>query len=261
MFQISVLASGSKGNSVLVRSDKTAILLDAGLTGKATFAALEALGVPKESIKAVVVSHEHSDHTKGAGVIARTLKIPVYINEGTYNACSEKLGKLPQLPIFFETGTSFEIRDLVLHPFSSSHDTQDSCNFTVKRAENDERKLGVATDLGYPTRLTIQKLKGSTTLVLESNHDEDMLMNGNYDWSLKQRVKSDTGHLSNLQALDLLKKIMHHNLDNLVLAHLSEENNRPELAYKVMKDYLLSINRDLMLMVARQDDHTPLINI
>ena len=241
MFQTSVLASGSKGNSVLVRTDETAILVDVGLPGKAIFQALESLQVPKESIKAILVSHEHSDHSKGVGIIARALKIPVYMSEGTYEGCAEKLGKLPFEPVFFETGSTFEIRDLVVHSFTSSHDTFDSCNFTLRRGENEERKLGIATDLGYATRLTVNRLKGCTTLVLESNHDEEMLLNGSYDWALKQRVKSNVGHLSNVQAVDLVKQIMHRNLDTLILAHLSEENNHPELAYRVMNDYLSTL--------------------
>lgn len=261
MFQTSVLASGSSGNSLLVQTQDTAILIDAGLSGKTIFKALESLNVAKESIKAVVLSHEHGDHSRGVGVIARALKIPVYMSEGTHEGCFEKLGKLPQAPILFETGSSFEIQNLLVHSFSSSHDTNDSCNFTVIKGEDPERKLGVATDLGYPTRLTIQKLKGCTTLVLESNHDEDMLMNGSYEWAVKQRVKSNRGHLSNVQARDLVKQIMHHNLNNLVLAHLSEENNRPELAFKVMQDYLSTLRRELNLMVASPNKHTPLINI
>lgn len=261
MFQTSVLASGSKGNSILVRSAETAILVDAGLAGKTIFAALESLRIPKESIKAILVSHEHSDHSKGAGIIARALKIPIYMNEGTYEGCAEKLGKLPQAPIFFETGSTFEIRDLVVHSFTSSHDAIESCNFTIRKGEDEERKLGVATDLGYATRLTVNRLKGCTTLVLESNHDEEMLLNGSYDWALKQRVKSSVGHLSNAQAVDLVKQIMHHNLDNLILAHLSEENNCPELAYRVMNDYLSTLKRELNLLVAGQYKHTPLINI
>ena len=261
MFQTSVLASGSKGNSVLVRTGETGILVDAGLPGKTILTALEALKVPKESIKAVLVSHEHSDHSKGVGIIARALKIPVYLSEGTYEGCAEKLGKLPLEPIFFETGSTFEIRDLVVHSFTSSHDTIDSCNFTIRRGEDEVRKLGIATDLGYATRLTVNRLKGCTTLVLESNHDEEMLLNGSYDWALKQRVKSKLGHLSNAQAVDLVKQIMHHYLDNIVLAHLSEENNCPELAYRVMNDYLSTLKRELNLIVAGQYEHTPLINI
>lgn len=261
MFQTSVLVSGSKGNSVLVRTGDTALLLDAGVAAKTIFAAMDALRVPRESIQGIVVSHEHSDHIRGVGVVARALKIPVFINEDTYCYCSERLGKLPWEPVFFETGQSFQIGDIIVHPFSSSHDAVDSCNFTFRRTEDEERRLGVATDLGYPTNLSIENLKRCTTLVLESNHDLQMLMNGPYEWHLKQRVKSRLGHLSNDQAVGLISNIMHHELDNLVLAHLSEINNHPDLAIGAMRDYLSSLRRDLRLLVASQYEHTPLIDV
>jgi len=261
MFQTSVLVSGSKGNSVLVRTDETAILLDAGMPAKTIFAALDSLSVPRESIKAIVVSHEHSDHIRGVGVVARALGIPIFANEDTYCYCFDRLGKLPWEPVFFETGRGFQIGDLLVHPFSSSHDAVDSCNFTFRRVDDEERKLGVATDLGYPTHLAIDQLSHCTTLVLESNHDLNMLMTGPYDWALKQRVKSRLGHLSNEQAVGLISAVLHHGLDNLVLAHLSETNNHPDLAYRVMHDYLNSVRRDIRILVAGQTEHTPLINV
>lgn len=261
MFQTSVLVSGSKGNSLLVRSDETAVLLDAGVPGKTILTALDSLNVARESIKAILVSHEHSDHVKGVGVVARALGIPVFMNEDTFMSCSHRLGKLPWEPVFFETGRTLQIGDLMVHPFSASHDAADGCNFTFRRIGDEERKLGVATDLGYPSSLTVEKLKHCTTLVLESNHDLNMLMNGPYDWDLKNRVKSRHGHLSNEQAVGLISQIMHPGLDNLILAHLSETNNHPDIAYKAMKDHLDELRRDLKLLVASQYEHTPLINI
>lgn len=261
MFQTSVLMSGSRGNAVLVRTEETAVLLDAGVSGKAIFAVLDTLQIERSSIKAILVSHEHSDHVQGVGIIARALKIPVYINEDTYEWCQHKLGKLPFEPVFFETGGSFEIQNLLVHPFSSSHDAADSCNFTFRRAGDEDRKLGVATDLGYPTRLTIEKLKHCSTLVLESNHDPDMLISGPYEPSLKQRVKSRLGHLSNIQAVELVQKIFHHGLQNIVLAHLSEQNNLPELAFLTMQKSLGTQNSDVNLMLALQNQHTPLIDV
>jgi phosphoribosyl 1,2-cyclic phosphodiesterase len=159
MFQTSVLMSGSKGNSVLVRTDETALLLDAGVSAKTIFAALDSLEVKRDSVKAILVSHEHSDHIRGVGVVARALNIPVFINEDTFCYCRERLGKLPWEPVFFETGQSFQVGDIIVHPFSSSHDAADSCNFTFRKQEDEERKLGVATDLGYPTNLSIENLK------------------------------------------------------------------------------------------------------
>ena len=261
MFQTSVLVSGSKGNSVLVRTEETALLLDAGVPAKTILSALESLRVDRESVKAILVSHEHSDHVRGVGVVARALGIPVFFNEDTYQSCQHRLGKLPWEPVFFETGRTFQIGNLLVHPFSSSHDAADGCNFTFRRVGDEERKLGVATDLGYPSNLTVEKLRHCSTLVLESNHDLEMLMNGPYDWELKRRVKSRLGHLSNEQAVGLISQIMHPGLENLVLAHLSETNNRPDIAFQAMKTHLEELRRDLNLLVADQYAHTPLINV
>ncbi len=261
MFQTSVLVSGSRGNAILVRTGEVAVLLDAGVAAKRIFAALANLGVNPAEIRAVIVSHEHSDHTGGVGAVARKLNIPLYVNEGTLAQCAHRIGKLPAGVEYFETGSAFNIRDLRIHPFSSSHDAADSCNFTFTRDGDEERKLGVATDLGFPTALAVNKLKHCTTLVLESNHDERMLMEGPYDWALKQRIKSINGHLSNLQAVGVVSQVMHHGLQNLVLAHLSEINNDPRLALKTMRDYLQTIRSDILLLVADQYSHTPLLDI
>ncbi len=261
MFQTSVLASGSKGNAVLIRTDETAVLLDAGVAAKKLFLAMEALGVDRQSLRAVVVSHEHSDHTRGVGAISRLLKIPIYVNSATFDRCAHRIGHLRQPVHYFETGSTFRIGDLVIHPFSSSHDAVDSCNFTFMKEEEGERKLGVATDLGFTTSLAVNKLKQCTTLVLESNHDERMLMEGPYEWSLKQRIKSIKGHLSNVQAIGVIGQVMHGGLRNLILAHLSETNNKPELAYEAMNNFLQTIRSDVRLLVAEQNQHTPLLDI
>jgi len=261
MFQTSVLVSGSRGNAVLVRTGEVAVLLDAGVAARRIFAALEDLGLDKSELQAVIVSHEHSDHTSGVGAVARKLRIPLYINEGTLDRCAHRIGDVPGGVEYFETGRSFSIRDLVIHPFASSHDAEDSCNFTFRREGDEERKLGVATDLGFPTALAVTKLRHCTTLVLESNHDERMLMEGPYDWALKQRIKSINGHLSNLQAVGVVSQVMHQGLQNLVLAHLSEINNDPKLALNTMREFLQTIRSDIRLLVASQNRHTPLLNV
>lgn len=258
MFQTSVIASGSKGNCILVRSKHTALIIDAGISLKRIFASLDALKVPKGLIQGVIISHEHSDHTRSAGALSRSLKIPVYISPDTYAYSAHKMGELHGRMIYFESGSTFEIGDIEIHPFSSSHDAIDSCNFYF---EHDEKKLGLAIDLGFPTKLTTIRLSGSSTLILESNHDLEMLMNGPYDPALKQRVKSNHGHLSNEQAVGLISQLMHPGLQNLILAHLSETNNLPQIAYSTMKKYLDSIRSDVNLMLASQDAHTPLIDV
>ncbi|MDI3504136.1 MAG: hypothetical protein PWP64_1072 [Candidatus Cloacimonadota bacterium] len=258
MFQTSVLASGSKGNSILIRSTDTAIILDAGISLKRIWSALEALQVPRHSIKAVVVSHEHSDHTRSVGALVRSLRIPLIISADTYSYCAHRLGKVQEYLRYFESGADFLVGDILVSPFRSSHDAVDSCNFCF---EHDDRKLGVALDLGYFSKLTTFKLSAVNTLILESNHDITMLMEGPYDWNLKKRVKSEHGHLSNDQAVGLLSQIMHSGMENLILAHLSETNNHPDLAFEVMNSYLQSIRSGIRLLVASQHEHTGLVDV
>lgn len=258
MFQTSVLASGSKGNCILIRSKETAIILDAGISLKRILSSVQELGIDEKSIKGVIVSHEHGDHTRSAGAISRKLRIPLYISPDTFSYSANRIGDIKDRVVYFEAGSTFEIGDILVQAFSSSHDAIDSCNFCFL---HDDRKLGVAIDLGFPTKLTTLRLTGSNALILESNHDEHMLMEGPYEWSLKMRVKGNHGHLSNSQAISLLSELMHPSLDTLILAHLSETNNCPKLAYKEMKKFLDSIDSKTKLLVAEQDAHTKLVDI
>ena len=261
MFQTAVLASGSKGNCFLVRTDKTKILVDAGLSAKKTIELLNSKMLSYEKINAVVISHCHNDHIKGAGVLTRKFKVPLYISEKTYISSRRMLGAIKHGLVHFDNGNSFVIGDLEIQPFASSHDTIESSNFVITKLDNSERKLGIVTDLGYFSRLTVQRLKGVTTIILESNHDEEMLLEGPYPWELKQRVKSREGHLSNSQAVALVSKIIHPDLSTIILAHLSEQNNTPDLAYLTMKSFLDSINFSLELIVSSQYEATRLIDV
>ena len=261
MFQTAVLASGSKGNCVLVRSGQTALLVDAGIAARRVWEALENLNIDKSRLEGILVSHEHGDHISGVGAVSRHLKIPVYLTRDTYQACRHRLGNMQDRIVFITAGESFAIRDLVIHPFSSPHDAIDSCNFTITHAEQPDRKLAVATDVGYQSRLLTTHLSNCSTLILESNHDKKMLLEGSYDWNLKQRIMSNHGHLSNLDAVGVISQVMHSGLKTLILAHLSEVNNLPDLAEKTMLDFLQSINCDVRLLVAHQYIHTELIDI
>lgn len=261
MFQTAALASGSKANSFIVRTGETKLLFDAGLSWKQTAITLEELSLSPQKIDGVVISHEHSDHVKGAGVICRKLKVPLYITKPTFQAARLYFEKLSSEVHFFQPGDHISINDLVVHPFPSSHDAVDACNFTVTKKGLEGRKLAIATDLGYSTKLFLEKVKGSTTIILESNHDVKLLMKGDYPWALKQRIKSNNGHLSNDQAVGVLTQIAHQNLDNVVLAHLSENNNHPEKAFQTMSEYLKSINAATKVYLSFQDRATPLINV
>ena len=261
MLRTSVLLSGSKGNANLICTNDTYLLLDAGLSAKKIFCAMEEIGVDPAKLNGIVISHEHSDHVNGAGVISRKLNIPIYFSEPTFSSCQHKLGTLKQNPIYFNVGDEFCIGDIKVTSFSSSHDAIDSSNFLFEQINNNDQKLAIATDLGFASKLLIDKIKEATTLVLESNHDEVLLLTGTYPWELKQRVKSIKGHLSNKQAVAVVSQVMHLNLGNLILAHLSETNNTPKLAFEEMTNYLTAIKSDVKLFVADQYRPTPIINV
>jgi phosphoribosyl 1,2-cyclic phosphodiesterase len=222
--QISLLASGSKGNAVYVESGDTRVLIDAGLSAVEIIKRLAALGVDGSTLNAILISHDHSDHTRGAGTLARRLKIPLLVSSPTRRACDSLLKKT--VSIEFEAGTTFTFRDLLVDPFPVTHDAVDPVGFTITSREG---KLGFATDFGIVTRLVANKLTGCRMLVLEANHDEEMLLNGPYPWHLKQRIKSKHGHISNTESMELLEDLLHEGLEGVLLAHLSEVNNSPEL--------------------------------
>jgi phosphoribosyl 1,2-cyclic phosphodiesterase len=223
---VCMLASGSKGNAIYVSDGETAILVDAGLSGKEIARRMHAAGLQMESVKAILVSHEHSDHIRGVGVLARRHRLPVFITRDTADAATSQLGRIDDLQ-YFEIGRNFSIDGLAIHPFATSHDAHDPAGFTI--AQNGH-KIGIATDLGIATGMVKEHLKACSLLVLEANHDPTMLIEGPYPWPLKQRIKSRSGHLSNQDSRDLLAEIKHDGLCHVILAHLSETNNTPEKA-------------------------------
>ncbi|MBT0665805.1 MBL fold metallo-hydrolase [Geobacter pelophilus] len=235
--KLCLLASGSKGNSVYIESGETCILVDSGCSGREICKRLESRGLKPEKLAAVFITHEHSDHISGVGALARKLKIPVIVSHRTQEAASRQIGKCDIIE--FQPGTGFQFRDLHIDPFPITHDACDPVGFVI---ESSEGKTGVATDLGIATRLVKDKLQGCRALVLESNHDEEMLMNGPYPWHLKQRIKSRHGHLSNAESVDLLQDILHGELAGLFLAHLSEVNNDPEKALAATTSFLAGQN-------------------
>jgi phosphoribosyl 1,2-cyclic phosphodiesterase len=232
---VCVLASGSKGNAIFISDGSTNILLDAGLSGKEIQRRMILAGLSLKTLTAIIVSHEHTDHLKGVGILSRKYHLPVYISNKTLQAASDQLGKIHQTECF-ECGTSLKVRTLCLRPFSISHDAADPAGFTVLK---NNVKLGIATDLGVATTLVKTHLKGCKALILEANHDLDMLMKGPYPWPLKQRVKSRSGHLSNRDSARLVKELCHDNLSWVILAHMSEANNTAE---KALSEIGLALN-------------------
>jgi phosphoribosyl 1,2-cyclic phosphodiesterase len=223
---VCILASGSRGNATFVSSGSTSILIDAGLSGIEIERRLKSKGLSPKDLDAILVSHEHTDHIQGVGVLSRRFNLPVYINSKTQGAAFPQIGKVHDVKNF-ACGSTFLINDLAIHPFSISHDAEDPVGFTLNQ---NGTTIGIATDLGIVTAMVKEHLKGCGLLILEANHDEDMLINGPYPWSVKQRVKSRTGHLSNAASKQLLNEIQHDRLKHVILAHLSETNNTPQKA-------------------------------
>jgi phosphoribosyl 1,2-cyclic phosphodiesterase len=230
---VSVLASGSRGNCALVSSSSTRILVDAGLSGRETFKRLRALGERIEEISAILITHEHSDHVAGLQRLATKLNVPVFMTAPTQQVWSravrDEKGLIPELPKseHFSAGRGFCVGDIEVMPFTIPHDAIDPVGFTF-RAEG--VKIGFATDLGYMPVNVRNHLRGCSVLVMESNHDVEMLRSGSYPWSVKQRVMSRVGHLSNDALAEFFSGDYDGGAEYVVLAHLSEQNNHPEIA-------------------------------
>jgi phosphoribosyl 1,2-cyclic phosphodiesterase len=242
---VSVLASGSRGNCSLVATSSTRILVDAGLSGRETFKRLKALDDRNgdrngdrsngrvEEISAILITHEHSDHVAGLQRLATKLNVPVFLTAPTHHAWSravrDEKGAIPDLPKLehFSAGRGFRVGDIEVMPFTIPHDAADPVGFTF-RAEG--VKIGFATDLGYMPTNVRDHLRGCSVLVMESNHDVEMLRSGPYPWSVKQRVMSRVGHLSNDALAEFFSSDYDGGAEYVVLAHLSEQNNHPEIA-------------------------------
>jgi phosphoribosyl 1,2-cyclic phosphodiesterase len=230
---VSVLASGSRGNSAVVQTSRTKILVDAGISCRETFKRMKALEEDPGALSAILITHEHSDHVYGLRTLAKKLKVPVFMTGATHHnwakAMRDQDGHRPEVEKLeiFAAGKSFQVGDIAVTPFTIPHDAADPVGFTF-RAEG--VKVGFATDLGYVPASVRDHLRCCEVLVIESNHDVEMLRVGPYPWSVKQRVMSRVGHLSN----DALAEFFSSDYDGeaayVVLAHLSEHNNHPEIA-------------------------------
>ena len=232
--KFSVLASGSGGNACYVETTNSKILIDAGLSGKELIRRLELIKVNPGSLNALVLTHEHIDHVKGAGPLARKFDIPVYINRATLRKGVKALGNLSR-PVSIYTGQTFSINDILIETFTKCHDAVDPMGIIIC---SNNVKLGLITDLGRSTRLVEERLKGCHALIIEFNYDQEMLENSSYPLELIRRIKGAEGHLSNRQAGKLLKGISHKNLGIVIPAHLSKENNFPEKVLQEARDVL-----------------------
>jgi len=218
------LGSGSRGNALLVEAGNTLVMLDCGFSVRETARRMALLGRHPEQLAALLVTHEHGDHVRGIAALARRYRIPVWLTQGTRRMLRD--AELPVVRCYDGHG-AFTIDDLQLNPFTVPHDAREPCQFVFS---DGARHLGVLTDTGRMTPHIVDCLAGCDALLLECNHDARMLADGPYSAALKRRVGGPLGHLSNHQAGELLGLLDHGRLQHLVAAHLSEKNNRPELA-------------------------------
>ncbi len=256
--QFCVLGSGSKGNATYVAAQGRALLIDSGFSGVEIERRLAAIGVETASLAAILLTHAHSDHIKGAAVLARKYKLPIYANKGTLAAAAKSLGAVPAI-CEFQTGSSFPLHHFHIHPFAVCHDCVDPVGFVI---ENGSCALGYCTDTGMVSRLIQHRLAGCNGLIIECNHDPVMLKNGPYPLHLQQRVRSSHGHLANEEAARFVADLLHDGLQHVVLAHLSETNNHPDLAYDTVAAALKSGKEALTgISLAWQDRAGELITL
>lgn len=249
--RIAVLASGSSGNAILVSSDSTSVLVDAGISARRVTRAVEALGVLPESIDAVLVTHEHSDHVGGLATLTRRLGLPVVASPGTHAAIRLRIPDAGA-SVEAEAGREYLIGDLAITPFATSHDSAEPLGFTISDGES---RTAVATDLGVVGRNVRRHLLDADCAILEFNHDERMLLDSPYPWHLKQRILSNVGHLSNASAANELVRAGDAPLSLLILAHLSGENNEAGLAREAAARALERAGRsDVRVLVAHQSE-------
>ena len=260
------IASGSSGNCIYVGSENAHVLVDVGISGKKIEAGLHSLDLSARDIDGILITHEHSDHIKGLGVMARKYEIPIYATGGTVDAMSRmsSLGKMPE-GIFREIREDepFSIKDLAVNPFTIPHDAAQPVGY---RFACDGHSVGIATDLGKYNEYIVDNLKNLDALLLEANHDIRMLQVGKYPYYLKQRILGNRGHLSNENAGRLLCRLLHDNLKAVFLGHLSKENNYEALAYEtVCQEVTLGDNpyksRDFKIQVAKRDCISEVITV
>lgn len=257
--KVATLGSGSSGNALYAESDRGCILVDAGFSGAELSRRMDALGVEPESVDALVVTHEHRDHTRGMGVAARRWSWPLYVSPETADACSDLLRGEEDIRRYDAEG-SFRTAGFRIFPFLTCHDAVAPLAVTVEEISSGQR-LGLATDLGRATAAARYALSGCNFLILEANHDEVMLREGPYPWSVKQRIAGSRGHLSNRLAAELAVELLHPGLAGIVLAHLSERCNTPRRAMSRVRDELVPRGYVGELAVAAPDRPSALYDV
>lgn len=257
------LRSGSTGNAVLVSTETTHILIDCGISGKAAESGLCELGCCGDRLDAILITHEHSDHIGGVGVLSRRYNLPIYANQKTWDAMEGALGKIkPEHKRIFAACDPFFIGDIAVHPFPIPHDAADPVGYSFV---SDGKKVSVATDIGILEESLFRAVKGSGAILLEANHDPNLLDIGSYPLPLKQRIRGEKGHLSNEDAGHAVKFLAKMGTSQFLLGHLSHENNYPLLAQQtvvnILKEAGLEPDKDLSLSVAPRDSVSCILTV
>lgn len=246
-FRFASLGSGSRGNATVIQAGTTSLLVDCGFAAREFVARCERLAFDPGGLNAILVTHEHGDHMRGVGAVARRFGIPVWMTHGTWRAAD--FGAISNLNLFTGHGGDLQIGDLSVTPVPVPHDAREPTQFVFAHAGI---RLGLLTDLGSITPRVVEAFDGVDALLLECNHDSDMLATGPYPPSLRARVGGEYGHLNNAQAADFLRRIDHGRLRHLVAAHLSEKNNSPELARQALQTVSADLCRCLSLLIQDQ---------
>lgn len=261
--KLTSLFSGSSGNCLLFEHGKTKILIDAGLSGNKIQQMLRYAEVDPMELSAILITHEHDDHISGAGILSRRFKLPIYANQPTMRAMGAKLGKIEDKNrVYFKTGEKFSIMDVEITSFHSSHDAIEPVGFTFT---DGKKAIGIATDIGIITNEIADALKNCRAVLLEANHDVDMLMRGSYPYYLKKRILSELGHLSNEDSGRFCCELIKNGTEKIILGHLSQQNNTPLTALGTVSDITGSVDikrgKDFLLYVARRDTISESIEI
>lgn len=259
----SPLFSGSSGNAVYVGEGEDGILVDAGVSCARIVKELDQIGVKPETLKAILITHEHSDHTAAAGILSRKFDLPIYATEGTWNGMAEKVGAVQSKNIrIIDARQDFYIGKIGICPFSIPHDASDPCGYSFYAGN---LKASIATDIGCIREGWMNAVAGSDILLLEANYDEDMLKAGKYPYVLKKRILGRSGHLSNDDAGKAAVQLIQRNCKNIILGHLSKENNFPELAEQTVRLALQEAGcvpgQDVNLSIARRDGFSGLFSV